>query len=172
MPERTEGKPIPAPDDTMAVALSLAKAGWPVFPVNLVPVTRADGSKATDKRPLVRWLEGASTDLEQIATWYGAEFPGAWVGVHAERAGIVVVDLDTAKGDKPAGRDSLKAAGITIPKTFHYATRSGGEHHVYAAPEGRTLTIARDTGDAGVDLRAGHGLMVYYGPPLLEAPQL
>lgn len=172
MAERTEGKPIPARNNAMAVALSLAKRGWPVFPVNLVPVTRADGTEAVDKRPLVKWLEGATTDLEQIATWWGADFPTAWVGVHAERAGIVVVDLDIAKGDKPAGADALKAAGIDLPKTFHYATRSGGEHHVYAAPKGRALTIARDTPEPGVDIRAGHGLMVYYGPPILEAPRL
>ena len=172
MGERSEGKPIPGPDDSMAVALSLAKQGWPVFPVKLVPVTRADGTKAVDKRPMVRWLEGATTDLEQIATWWGAEFPGAWVGVHAARAGIVVVDLDVAKRDKPAGRDSLKADGIDLPKTLRYKTRSGGTHHVYRAPKDRTLTIGRDHPVPGVDIRAGNGLMVYYGPPLTEPPTL
>lgn len=165
----------------MAVALSLAKAGWPVFPVKLVPVTKVDDegneTKAVDKRPLIRWHEGASTDLEQIATWWAADFPGAWVGVHAEKAGIVVVDLDLDKLDKDgnakgAGRDNLKAAGIELPKTFRYRTRSGGQHYVYAAPEGKVLTIGRDHPVPGVDIRAGVGLMVYYGPPLTEKPQL
>jgi putative DNA primase/helicase len=171
---RTEGEPLPAPDDTLTVALSLAKIGWPVFPVKLVPITRDDGTKAVDKRPLVRWLEGATTDLERIATWFTFDFPGAWVGVHTARAGIVVVDLDIDKGNG-AGRDNLKAAGLDLPASLRYRTRSGGEHRVYAAPdlpEGVTLTIARDHPVPGVDIRAGNGLMVYYGPALTEAPAL
>ncbi len=172
---RVESKPVPSPDDTMAVALSLAKWGWPVFPVSLVPVTKTDDAglvtKAMDKRPLVRWLEGATTDREQIATWWGMDFPGAWVGVHAGRAGIVVVDLDLDKGHGD-GLANLKAAGYELPKTLSYTTRSGGTHRVYRAPEGRTLAIGRDHPVKAVDIRAGNGLMVYYGPPLTEQPTL
>lgn len=172
---REAGKAIPSPDDAMAVAFSLAKAGWPVFPVALIPVTKTDEhgvvTKGTDKKPLVRWLEGATTNLEQIATWWGNDFPGAWVGVHAARAGIVVVDLDLDKGEG-AGKDNLRAAGIELPKTFRYHTRSGGWHYVYKAPEDRTLTIARDHPVKAVDIRAGNGLMVYYGPVLMGAPDL
>lgn len=177
-----EGKPIASPDDTLAIALSLAAVGWPVFPVKLVPVTRADGSKAVDKRPLVKWLEGATTDPEQIATWWGADFPGSWIGVNAARAGIVVVDLDMskpwAKGTplagqpKGDGRANLVAAGYKLPKTLNYPTRGGGAHYVYAAPEGKRLTIGRDEPVPGVDIRAGNGLMVYYGPKLDGAPFL
>lgn len=183
--ERSEGKPIASPDDTFTIALSLAKAGWPIFPVKLVPVTRADGTKVTDKRPLVKWLDGATTDLEQIATWWGSEHPGAWIGVHAARAGIVVVDVDADKGQtfpkgharagevKGDGKANLKAAGIEPPKTFRYKTRGAGMHHVYQAPEGKRLTIAADTPVPSVDIRAGHGLMVYYGPALIGgAPEL
>lgn len=182
-PERIEGKPIASPDDTLVVALSLAKAGWPVFPVKLIPWSKGDLT-GVDKRPLVRWLEGATTDLEQIATWWGSEFPGAWVGIHAGRAGIVIVDLDTDKGQrfpkgheragerKGSGKANLKAAGIELPPTFHYKTRSGGKHYVYRAPKGRALTIAADHPVPSVDIRAGNGLMVYYGPPLTEAPDL
>lgn len=172
---RVESESIASPPDTMAIALSLAKAGWPVFPVSLVPYTKTDEqgvvTKGLDKRPLVKWLDGATTEPEQIATWWGIDFPGAWIGVHAGRAGIVVVDLDLDKG-AGAGKDNLKAAGIDLPKTLHYKTRSGGAHHVYAAPEGLTLTIARDHPVPGVDIRAGNGLMVYYGPVLTEAPEL
>lgn len=174
-PSRADSAPIPSPPDTVAVALSLASAGWPVVPVALIPYTRTDErgtvTTGTDKRPLVRWLDGATTDAEQIATWWGMDFPGAWVGVHAGRAGIVVADLDLDKG-RGAGRDNLRTAGIDLPPTFRYRTRSGGSHHVYRAPGGRTLTVATDTPVPGVDIRAGNGLMVYYGPPLTEPPVL
>lgn len=166
-----DGTPIASPPDSLATALSLAGIGWPVFPVRLTPVTRADGSRAVDKRPLVKWLEGATLDREQIATWWG-QWPDAWVGVHAGRAGIVIVDVDIAKGDRPDGAVELEKAGIKLPKTLRYRTRSGGRHHVYAAPEGVKLTIAQNVPVPGVDLRAGNGLMVYYGPPLTEAPTL
>lgn len=174
---KTEGKPIASPPDTMAVAMSLAKAGWPVFPVNLVPVVKTDENgvvtRGTDKRPLVQWLEGATTDLEQIATWWGGQFSGAWVGVNCQRARIVVVDLDLAKTeDTPGGRENLRAAGFELPKTLRYRTRSGGQHHIYRAPKDRQLTIGRDHPVKLVDIRAGHGLMVYYGPVLTEPPTL
>jgi len=172
---RVEDKPVPSPDNTMTVALSLAKQGWPVFPVALVPVTKTaeDGTvtKAMDKRPLVQWLEGATTDLEQVATWWGSKYANAWVGVHAARAGIVVVDLDLDKGDGD-GAVNLKAGKFELPKTLHYATRSGGTHHVYKAPKDRTLTIGRDHPVKAVDIRAGNGLMVYYGPVLTDSPDL
>jgi len=182
-PPRVEGEAIASPPDSMAIALSLAKVGWPVFPVRLIPWTQG-ARHGTDKRPLVKWLEGATTDLETIATWWGADFPGSWVGVNAGRAGIVIVDLDTDKGQafpkghdlagqlKGDGRGNLKMAGIELPKTLRYKTRSGGTHHVYRAPAGRVLTIASDTPVPSVDIRAGNGLMVYYGPPLLEVPEL
>lgn len=173
MTARTDGKPIASPDDTLEVALSLARAGWPVFPVKLVPTVDEHGVKRTDKKPLVKWGEGATTDAETIATWFAADFPGAWVGVHAERAGIVVVDIDVAKGtDARDGKQNLKAAGIDLPKTFRYKTRSGGSHHVYRAPRDRVLTIDKNNPVPGVDIRAGNGLMVYYGPVLTETPEL
>ena len=49
------------------------------------PESTADGTKAVDKRPLVKWLKGATTDAETVAKWWGALFPGAWSGVHAQR---------------------------------------------------------------------------------------
>lgn len=167
------GETVPSPDDSLTVALSLAKAGWPVFPVRLARVEHPTKGEVVDKIPLVRWVEGATTDVETIAAWWSLDFPDAWVGVHAARAHIVVVDIDRAKGsDGRDGKANLAAAGITLPPTFSYKTRGGGRHHVYRAPDNRTLTIGRDVPVPGVDIRAGHGLMVYYGPVLTERPQL
>jgi putative DNA primase/helicase len=174
MSKRREGDVIASPPETFEIALSLAAAGWYVFPVKLVVVTKPDGTVATDKRPLVKWLEGATTDAEQVATWWGSEFTGAWIGVNAARSGIVIVDVDApkSKDDDRDGKLALEVAGIKLPKTFRYKTRGGGKHHVYRAPEGRALTIARDVPVRGVDIRAGNGLMVYYGPKLEGAPEL
>lgn len=159
---------IPSPDDTLAVALSLVAAGWYVFPVDLVP---GEGGR-TDKKPLTLWQgqEGGTTiDEDVVKTWWLLDAPGAWIGVYAGRTGIVVVDIDKAKGDDGRdGKRNLKAAGIEIPTTLNYKTRSGGRHYVYRAPKDVELTIARDVPVLGVDIRAGNGLMVYYGPSLVK----
>lgn len=159
---------IPSPDDTLAIALSLVAAGWYVFPVDLVPGENG----RTDKKPLTMWQgqEGGTTiDPDVVKTWWLLDAPGAWIGVYAGRTGIVVVDVDKAKGDDGRdGKRNLKAAGIEIPETLSYRTRSGGKHHVFRAPKGTELTIARDIPVPGVDIRAGNGLMVYYGPRLFE----
>lgn len=165
------GEVIPSPDDTLQIALSLAGQGWHVFPVRLTTEKQPDGTTKRHKKPLVKWHDGATTDVEQIATWWCGEFARDHIGVHAARSGLVVVDLDEDKG-KGTGRDNLAAAGIDLPETFSYRTRGGGSHHVYAAPEGRALTIAEGKPVPGVDIRAGVGLMVYYGPELDAAANI
>lgn len=162
---------IRSPDDTLRIALSLARHGWHVFPVRLTVGVKPDGSPRRDKKPLVKWHAGATADPEQIATWWGGEFAREWIGVHAAKSGLVVVDFDEDKG-KGAGLDNLDAAGLALPSTLSYRTRGGGSHHVYAAPEGRALANREGEPVEGVDIRAGVGLMVYYGPALDEAPAL
>jgi putative DNA primase/helicase len=149
------GKKLPAPDDTLRIALSLARAGWPVFPVTIY---KGDDGKR-HKVPAVprgtSWADWATTDAEKIATAWQGESVGCWIGVYVGAAGLVVLD-----------------AGLTPPPTFSYKTLGGGRHHLYAAPEGRTLTNAQGLpgpdGERlkGVDVRGGRGLFVYYGPEL------
>lgn len=164
-------KVIPSPHETLQIALSLAGLGWHVFPVRLTTEKQPDGTTKRHKKPLVKWHDGATTDPETIATWWGGEFARDWIGVHAAKSELVVVDLDEDKGEG-AGRDNLAAAGIDLPETFSYRTRGGGSHHVYAAPTGRALTIAEGKPVPGVDIRAGVGLTVYYGPELDAAAKI
>lgn len=177
------GDVVKPSEPTLETALSLAAIGWPVFPVR---ITVLDDDGRTDKKPLVKWLEGATTDAETIRRWWTHGLktktplgrvlvPGdeLWVGVHCQRAGLLVGDLDVPKGgDRRDGRAELKRAGLVLPSTFRYATRSGGQHHLYAAPEGVPLTITKNDPVPGVDIRGGNGLFVYYGPALTEAPEL
>lgn len=169
------GKKLAAPDDTLRIALSLARAGWPVFPVTIY---KGDDGKR-HKVPAVprgtSWVDWATTDAEKIATAWGGEQAGCWVGVHVGAAGLVVLDVDTEPHD---GRKSLKRAGLTPPETTAYKTLGGGRHFIYAAPQGRTLTNAQGLPGPdgqrldGVDVRGGRGLFVYYGPELPDRPHL
>lgn len=142
---------------TVDIALSLAAVGWYVFPCS------AEG------KPLVRWGEEATIDLATIKRWFRRD---ERVGIHCGRSGLLVVDRDRKDGRD--GFASLKQAGITLPPTFHYKSRSGrGRHDVYAAPADVACTIATDVhGMAGVDVRAGVGMVIYNGPVLTEPPRL
>jgi hypothetical protein len=142
---------------TLSVALSLAAVGWHVFPCS-----------ATGK-PLVRWGEEATTDRATIKGWFRR---GERIGIHCGRSGLLVVDRDRKDGRD--GFASLKRAGIRLPATMHYTSRSGrGRHDLYAAPAGVDCTIATDVlGMPGVDIRAGVGMVIYNGPALTSAPIL
>lgn len=165
---KDRGKRVASPPETPEIAVSLARAGWPVFPVTIYE----DATGKRHKVPAVKWKEWATTDPKTVAKAWAGEHSGRWIGVYAGKAGIVVLDVD------PGGDDSLARAGLTPPKTFTYGThRKGGRHMVYAAPEGIELTIARDLVVDGVkldgiDVRSGSGLMIYYGPELTAIPEL
>lgn len=162
---RNRGARVASPDGTLEVAESLAAIGWPVFPVSIYQ----DEAGKRHKVPAVKWKAEATTDVARVREWWSGEHSGRWIGVYAGKAGahgIVVLDVD------PGGDQAITEAGLEVPDTFTYPThRAGGRHHVYAAPEGVELTIAKDL-LPNVDVRSGAGLMVYYGPKLDAAPTL
>lgn len=166
------GARVASPPDTPDIAVSLAKAGWPVFPVSIYQDDTGKRHKVPAVPKGTSWKDWATTDVETVRAAWAGEHRQRWIGVHAGAANIVVLDVD------PGGDDSLAAAGLTPPDTFTYDThRKGGRHHVYAAPAGIELTIARDLVHdgkplTGIDVRSGSGLMVYYGPKLKGAPEL
>lgn len=143
------------------IALSLVRAGFYVFP--LTPSGKFLQGFG--------WDRGASKSQKQVSEWWGRD-PRQRIGIHTGRSGIVVVDLDRKHGKD--GFASLKSAGLALPRTFSYTSRSGnGEHHVFRAPEGEQLTIDRDlNGMTGVDIRSGIGMAVYAGPKLTKKPRL
>lgn len=117
----------------------LAKAamavGWDVFPVR-------------DKRPLIKWKEGA------CRTW--ESWPeGAAVGLPTgKRNGIVVIDDDR-------GKHGLTPWQAPVP-TFSVSTPSGGRHYYYLHP-GNPVRNSAGRVAAHVDVRGDGGYVVFYG---------
>lgn len=112
-----------------------------------------------NKAPMLpKPLESATTDAQTIADWWQAH-PEARPGFYPGQSGLVVVDVDEKNG--VSGHASLEAAGHDLPKTWNYATPSGGRHYVYRAPEGVDLST-HDAFLPGVDVRAGNGNVVCY----------
>ncbi len=116
--------------ELLSAALGYASLkSWRVFP-------------AQDKRPLVKWKEGASRDPRLIREWWERRFPGAEIGF-AVPEGVLVVDVDPrSDGSLPLG----------LPDTRTSKTMSDGTHSYFMVPAG--LTFAGRAGP-GVDLKAG-----------------
>ena len=163
--DKGRGKRLASPPETAAIAVSLAKAGWPVFPVTIYVGDDGKRHKVPAVPKGTSWKDWATTDVDIVAKAWAGEHSGRWIGVHAGAAGIVVLDVDLEPAN---GYKSLEEAGLEIVETFNYETGGGGRHYVYAAPEGVDLTIARGLvydGKTleGIDVRSGSGLFVYYG---------
>ncbi len=120
--------PAVAANTPLAHALSLAEAGYLVFPCTNFP-----NEPEKDKKPLIKnGFKGATKDPAQIREWW-TKFPDALVGMPTGAlTGIFVVDDDTAK--KPDAASSAWLA--TLPPTRTHSTRSGGKHLLYMQPAG------------------------------------
>lgn len=133
---------------TLEDALSLARAGWAVLPLNGKVPRTAHGVK------------DASTDPEQVARWWrseshniGARVPGA----------LMVLDIDPQNGGSLEALEA--AAGTALPPTLtvHSGRGTGGQHRYYLHPGG-PLTSTRLP--AGIDVKTERGYCVM--PPSLH----
>jgi hypothetical protein len=119
------------------VAVELARQGLPTFPCG------------PDKRPLVRWKEAATADIEAVrALW--RQHPGALVGLPCgQRSGLFVLDLDVCpETGERIGEQSLAALGLSHLLTDsaqpNVRTPSGGLHLLFAHPgEGFKNSVGR-----------------------------
>lgn len=134
--------------DLVARALEFANHGIPVFPCK------------PNKHPYVSGgFKAASTDPEQIKTWWGRKWPRAMIGVPTgEASGLLVLDVD-----EPAGADSLHALEQrlgALPETAMQSTPSGGMHLIFKMPP--TQAISNSAGKLGrnLDVRGEGGYFI------------
>lgn len=82
--------------------------------------------------PLAPFDEAVGTVEELRARW-----PGCAVGVRADRAGLLVVDVDVKNGARgPETMRALQAELGELPETRVHRSRSGGWHLIFRAAEG------------------------------------
>jgi hypothetical protein len=169
--------------DTLATALAFARRDHAVFTVTwpveengrLVcscgkhkrgPEQCSSPAKHPYGKFAPRGLLSATTESGIIKSWWGLNAREANLGVCTDK--LVVVDLDPRHGSD----ESLAAidnAGLEWPHTWRSLTAGGGEHIIYAAPEGVEITsFAAENMDnpplgRGIDIRARGGYIV--APP-------
>jgi hypothetical protein len=187
---------VSQPDRTppLASALRMAGAGWHVFPVERggkrpairsahlgeLGATRCAGECGRDGHGLL----DATTDPDRIRAWWQA-YPEANVGVSCGPSGLVVVDVDTGKGGRPARVLADQAEAEPTPETIqdgagvlrwlalrhgqlsdlHTATvttPTGGKHLYFRRPAVEVTSGAGIAGGLGwqVDVRAAGGYVV------------
>ena len=149
-------------------ARKLAEAGYEVFPLfgvyerDGVWIDEREGVEASaelksGKRPRVRWVHEATTDLAQVDEWWG-KWPHSNVGVKCEGK-LVVVDCDS---DDAIDNFELSYLGNEEEplETFSVVTPRGC--HFWFHGESRTFKPAPDT-----DVKASGGYVV--GPGSVSA---
>ncbi|UGQ15025.1 bifunctional DNA primase/polymerase [Yinghuangia sp. ASG 101] len=157
--------------NTLAGALGLSELGFHVFPL-----------RHDDKRPAIGdWENRATADRDRITAAWSGPYAGAGIGLACGPSGVVVVDLDTAKGDpgpEPGitdGADVLAAlyeqhgqeADFPLGITPTVRTGSGGMHAYFRAPGARPVRNSAGRIGWKIDVRAHGGYVV--APPSTAA---
>jgi Bifunctional DNA primase/polymerase, N-terminal/AAA domain/Primase C terminal 2 (PriCT-2) len=115
-----------------------------------------------DKSPLTpNGFKDASTDLDQICTWW-TQWPDALVGVPTGSAtGIDALDIDPRHG----GNVWYEQHCQDLPDTRTHQTRSGGLHILFKAHPGLRNSAGKIA--PGIDVRAEGGYVIWW-PALHE----
>ena len=132
-------------------ALAYARFGYAVFPccprnkVPLIPKERG-GNGCKD----------ATTDTSTITEWW-TEYPEASVGIHAEKSGLIFIDIDPRNGGDQTWAEIEKGVATTT-----VVTGSGGRHLWFQDPKVRWPK----TLGPGVDVQWGNKYVI--APPSIH----
>ncbi len=124
---------------------------------------RAVGCLSPAKHPYGRLapngLLSASTDEMTIRRWFADE-PAANLGIRTDR--LIVIDADPRHGGDATLAELEREQ--PFPKTWRSLTGGGGEHILFACPEGVTVNSSQASSNpvlgAGIDVRARGGYIV------------
>lgn len=149
MPTSPSSSEIAAAGDKLAAAVAYAAAGLPVFPLaGKIPRT-VDGLKA------------ATTDAEQVRSWW-QRWPDADIGIRTGiESGVIVLDIDVQHGGQRTLLELERAHG-KVSATPEVLTGGGGKHLYFRHPGVEVRNSAGKLGH-GVDLRGDGGYVV--APP-------
>ncbi len=156
-------------DPAFEMAVRMAKAGVPVFPVRK-PVngycTCPNGRECLvpGKHPHIRgWTNEATTNLDQLDRWH-RQFPRCnWGGLTGKRAGRLIMETDPRAGGDDGLQELERELG-PLPETQTYLSGTGGTHRVFAWP-GDDIEIINSAGRLaiGVDVRGRGGMGILPG---------
>lgn len=150
-PEAKAGESTPPFESVAKEAIKYAREGWRVFPC-----------KPATKQPFTpNGHNAATTDVDQIVTWW-SKYPNAMIGMPTGAAsGVFVVDVDK-KPDTNGLAELERLQGIhgALPATLTASTPSGGKHFFFKYVDG-----IRNRGgfEPGIDVRGEGGYVILPG---------
>lgn len=151
------------PESKLSYALRYAAIGWHVFPVNPI----RDGvcacgkidCREAGKHPIGRVVpfgqNQATTDAEQIKRWW-RQVPDANIGVLLSKSSLCAIDIDPRNGGFQTLELIEDKHGALFSDVLQY-TGGGGEHRVFALPQGLALP---GTLGPGIDVKANGYIVV------------
>jgi RecA/RadA recombinase len=118
--------------------------GWQVLPL-----------ANKDKRPMIPWKNGGSTDLATVTGWFDM-WQHANIGiVTGKKSGIVVLDVDHGHGGEDTLLVLMDKYGV-LPETPISRTGGGGLHYIFQHPDFDISNSAGKIGQ-GLDVRGDGG---------------
>lgn len=152
-------------DRMLKAALRYAALGWYVFPL----ATSGDIKRPHPGLGDTGGQNLASVDPDLIRRWWG-RWPAAGIGVFCRRSGIVVVDIDPRHGGHGTIAN-LTAENGPLDSPVRGLTGGGGEHRIFACPEGvRHVPGRLGPRGGGVDLK-WNGYIVVPPSPHPDGPR-
>jgi hypothetical protein len=147
-----------AQDRTLKAALTYAKFGWSVMPVDIATkIPHTAGKHSNGKR----W--GATRDPRQIERNF-RRWPNAAIGIPTGiDNGIWVLEADTAKGHGVDGIGNLKKlidANGPLPETRMARSPSGSIHYLFTHPNKGLVRNSASALAPGVDVRGEGGMFI------------
>jgi hypothetical protein len=158
-------QPVPniADERKLRVLLAYTAVGWHIFP--LFEITSSGNCACPDasacgnpgKHPRIpRGFLNATTAEQQIRAWH-KRWPRTNWGVACGASRLAVVDVDPRNGGDDTLAD-LEQANGALPHTPRAVTGGGGQHYLYAMPDGDP--VRSGVLGLGVDLKADGGYIV------------
>ncbi len=152
-------------------AVEYVNRGWAVFPLHSVKdgvCTCGEAICSIGKHPRIdHGFKDATTDEPKVNEWW-SKWPDANIGIATgSRSGIVVLDVDVAKGTKPSGEatlDELRSTHGALPATITSLTGGGGKHFFFRYQ--KAVMNSRVGFLPGLDIRGDGGYVV--APPSLH----
>ena len=136
--------------------------GFSVFPC----CEKTQGNKKAKSPYTNRGYKDASSDIEQIRSWWHS-FPNAMIGVPTgSENGIFVVDIDV--GPDKDGEASFNELGIDDPYTCQTITMSGGRHLIFAYPAECELKNTAGALGKDIDTRGDGDYIIWAGSTTTE----
>ena len=152
--------PQPEPAELLRCALELAELGWAVYPIYERAAPGVCGCGCAHPHCWEKAKHPRLTDAETDRFHTPAEIERFWrlwpeanIGIHCERSGLLVIDVDRGPHGEDRLPDLVEHFGEQVTDTLTAATGGGGWHLYFSLPDSLPLRTMKGRLGPGIDLQ-------------------